>query len=169
MTFNNEPTDEEFFNAVSSTRQGANDSFQVYNPVDDSFEEWPSGQIENGPQTDSFHDDNRGGGELPHSHNNGYNNNRGGGEMPHSHNNGFNNNRGGGELPHSHNNGYIKSDKTSSEDDALARSIAEQDLPPGVTAVEQQEIMMRLLTQQLRRGEDFEEGVSPLLEQRLRE
>lgn len=135
MTFNNEPTDEEFFNAVSSTRQGANDSFQVYNPVDDSFEEWPSGQIENGPQTDSFHDDNR----------------------------------GGGELPHSHNNGYIKSDKTSSEDDALARSIAEQDLPPGVTAVEQQEIMMRLLTQQLRRGEDFEEGVSPLLEQRLRE
>ena len=152
MAFNNEPTDEEFFNAVSSTRQGANDSFQVYNPVDDSFEEWPSGQIENGPQTDSFHDDNRADGELPHSYNNGYNDNR-----------------GDGELPHSHNNGYIKSDKTSSEDDALARSIAEQDLPPGVTAVEQQEIMMRLLTQQLRRGEDFEEGVSPQLEQRLRE
>jgi len=135
MAFNNEPTDEEFFNAVSSTRHGTNDSFQVYNPVDDSFEEWPSGQIENVPQSDSFNDDGR----------------------------------GGGELPHSHNNDYIRSDKNSAEDDALARSIAEQDLPPGVTAVEQQEIMMRLLTQQLRRGEDFEEGVSPQLEQRLRD
>ena len=55
------------------------------------------------------------------------------------------------------------------EDDALAKAIAEQDLPPGVSAVEQQEIMMRLLTQQLRRGEDAGGDVSPELEQRLRE
>ena len=55
------------------------------------------------------------------------------------------------------------------DDDALARAIAEQDVPPGVSAAEQQEVMMRLLTQQLRRG-DWDgagEELSPALEQRL--
>ena len=66
------------------------------------------------------------------------------------------------------------------DDDALAQAIAEQDLPPGVSAAEQQEIMMRLLTQQLRRGDwgtnddgNGENGntteLSPALEQRLRD
>ena len=59
----------------------------------------------------------------------------------------------------------------SLDDDALAQAIAEQDLPPGVSAVEQQEVMMRLLTQQLRRGRDWanDENISPALEQRLRD
>ncbi|KAL7469309.1 hypothetical protein ACHAXS_009575 [Conticribra weissflogii] len=56
------------------------------------------------------------------------------------------------------------------DDDALAQAIAEQDLPPGVSALEQQEIMMRLLTQQLRRGDWANESeLSPALEQRLRD
>eukprot|EP00985_Skeletonema_marinoi_P021241 scaffold12932_cov66-Skeletonema_marinoi.AAC.1 len=56
------------------------------------------------------------------------------------------------------------------DDDALAQAIAEQDLPPGVSAVEQQEMMMRLLTQQLRRGDwSNDETLSPALEQRLRD
>lgn len=56
------------------------------------------------------------------------------------------------------------------DDDALAQAIAEQDLPPGVSAVEQQEVMMRLLTQQLRRGDwANDETLSPALEQRLRD
>lgn len=65
------------------------------------------------------------------------------------------------------------------DDDALAQAIAEQDLPPGVSAVEQQEVMMRLLTQQLRRGglrggahtnwANNDEELSPALERRLRD
>jgi membrane associated rhomboid family serine protease len=56
------------------------------------------------------------------------------------------------------------------DDDALAQAIAEQDLPPGVSAVEHQEMMMRLLTQQLRRGDwANDETLSPALEQRLRD
>ena len=56
------------------------------------------------------------------------------------------------------------------DDDALAQAIAEQDLPPGVSVAEQQEIMMRLLTQQLRRGDWANESeLSPGLEQRLRD
>ena len=58
---------------------------------------------------------------------------------------------------------------TSMDDDMLAQAIAEQDLPPGVNAVEQQEIMMRLLTQQLRRGDWDASDISPALEQRLRD
>lgn len=58
---------------------------------------------------------------------------------------------------------------TSMDDDMLAQAIAEQDLPPGVNAVEQQEIMMRLLTQQLRRGDWDDSDISPALEQRLRD
>ena len=58
---------------------------------------------------------------------------------------------------------------TSMDDDVLAQAIAEQDLPPGVNAVEQQEIMMRLLTQQLRRGDWDDSDISPALEQRLRD
>jgi len=61
---------------------------------------------------------------------------------------------------------------TTMDDDALAQAIAEQDLPPGVSAVEQQEVMMRLLTQQLRRGGGNwanEDDLSPALEQRLRD
>eukprot|EP00574_Skeletonema_japonicum_P009915 CAMPEP_0201718010 /NCGR_PEP_ID=MMETSP0593-20130828/3609_1 /ASSEMBLY_ACC=CAM_ASM_000672 /TAXON_ID=267983 /ORGANISM="Skeletonema japonicum, Strain CCMP2506" /LENGTH=560 /DNA_ID=CAMNT_0048208189 /DNA_START=251 /DNA_END=1930 /DNA_ORIENTATION=+ len=56
------------------------------------------------------------------------------------------------------------------DDNALAQAIAEQGLPPGVSAVEQQEVMMRLLTQQLRRGDwANDETLSPALEQRLRD
>ena len=56
------------------------------------------------------------------------------------------------------------------DDDALAQAIAEQELPPGVSAVEQQEVMMRLLTQQLRRGDwSNDDNLSPALEQRLRD
>jgi hypothetical protein len=64
-------------------------------------------------------------------------------------------------------------------DDALARAIAEQDLPPGVSVAEQQEVMMRLLTQRIRRGDrDDDDGhggggvgekLSPALEARLRD
>lgn len=67
-------------------------------------------------------------------------------------------------------------------DDALARAIAEQGLPPGVSALEQQEIMMRLLTQRIRTGPAAavnggggcdgvggEVGLSPALEARLRD
>jgi len=64
----------------------------------------------------------------------------------------------------------IANDDASMDDDALAQAIAEQDLPPGVSAVEQQEVMMRLLTQQLRRGDwANDENLSPSLEQRLRD
>ncbi|KAL9179853.1 hypothetical protein ACHAXT_007823 [Thalassiosira profunda] len=63
-----------------------------------------------------------------------------------------------------------KAQDSSVDDDALAQAIAEQDLPPGVSAAEQQEVMMRLLTQQLRRGDwSNEEELSPALEQRLRD
>ena len=63
-----------------------------------------------------------------------------------------------------------KKSEMDDDDDALAQAIAEQDLPPGVSAVEQQEIMMRLLTQQLRRGDwANDEDLSPALEQRLRD
>jgi len=63
-----------------------------------------------------------------------------------------------------------KSGNVEIDDDALAQAIAEQDLPPGVSALEQQEIMMRLLTQQLRRGDCANESdLSPALEQRLRD
>jgi hypothetical protein len=63
------------------------------------------------------------------------------------------------------------------DDDALARAIAEQDLPPGVSVAEQQEVMMRLLTQRIRRGdhrsgaggEGGGEPLSPALEARLRD
>ena len=75
------------------------------------------------------------------------------------------------------NNDNINNNPTSIEDDiALAAAIATQDLPPGVSAHEQQEIMMRLLTQQLRRRGDWDvdgdghvEGLSPALEARLRD
>lgn len=74
-------------------------------------------------------------------------------------------------------NDNINNNPTSIEDDiALAAAIATQDLPPGVSAHEQQEIMMRLLTQQLRRRGDWDvdgdghvEGLSPALEARLRD
>ena len=62
------------------------------------------------------------------------------------------------------------------DDDALARAIAEQDLPPGVSVAEQQEVMMRLLTQRIRRGDQSGGGsgggggeLSPALEARLRD
>ncbi len=71
------------------------------------------------------------------------------------------------------------SNNTPLDDDALARAVAEQDLPPGVSAIEQQEIMMRLLTQQIRRGvasgggggdgSNNDEPLSPALEQRMRD
>jgi hypothetical protein len=72
------------------------------------------------------------------------------------------------------------SNNTPPDDDALARAVAEQDLPPGVSAIEQQEIMMRLLTQQIRRGagsggggggdgSNNDEPLSPALEQRMRD
>lgn len=71
--------------------------------------------------------------------------------------------------------GPVKNVDESMDDDALAQAIAEQDLPPGVSAAEQQEVMMRLLTQQIRRGglDRGEDGggaeLSPALEQRLRD
>ena len=74
------------------------------------------------------------------------------------------------------------------DDTALARAIAEQELPPGVSVAEQQEIMMRLLTQRIRCGptsgegynngtttangggqDNTEEGLSPALHARLRD
>ena len=60
---------------------------------------------------------------------------------------------------------------TEDEDnEQLAQAIAAQELPPGVSAVEQQEIMMRLLTQQLRKGDwSSEDELSPALGQRLRD
>lgn len=60
---------------------------------------------------------------------------------------------------------------TEDEDnEKLAQAIAAQELPPGVSAVEQQEIMMRLLTQQLRKGDwSSEDELSPALGQRLRD
>jgi hypothetical protein len=129
MALNNEPTDEEFFHAIKSPeppKEGTpNESFTVYNPVEDSFEGWPHGTYED----DSFHDNSN--------------------------------------SPGSPSRNIVTTDE--SPDDELARQIAEQDLPPGVSAIEQQEIMMRLLTQQLRRGEDARGEISPELEQRLRE
>lgn len=150
MSFNNEPSDDEFFKAMScpprskSSNGGGtgNESFTVYNPVEDSFEGWPHGTFEDALSAneggDSFRDNNRG------SHID-----------------------SAGDGPSS----PARSDHVDNEneDDELARAIAEQNLPPGVSAVEQQEIMMRLLTQQLRRGDESGEGVSPELEQRLRE
>ena len=44
------------------------------------------------------------------------------------------------------------------DDTELARAIAEQELPPGVSVAEQQEIMMRLLTQRIRCGPTSGEG-----------
>lgn len=144
MSFNNEPTDEEFFNAMNSNKGvTGNESFTVYNPVEDSFGGWPHGIVEDAlPETnagqDSFNENNRG------LHTESVD------DSPPS------------SPVRTANNG-------KDEDDALARAIAEQELPPGVSAVEQQEIMMRLLTQQLRRGDDTGEAISPELEQRLRE
>ncbi|KAL7502917.1 hypothetical protein ACHAXN_000788 [Cyclotella atomus] len=152
MSFNQEPTDEEFFNAMnspsrskSSSNNGTgNESFTVYNPVEDSFDGWPHGTYEdagmplgsgNEALQESFQEDSK-----LHTDNN-----------------------GPASPSRSHTN------RNDTEDDALARAIAEQDLPPGVSAVEQQEIMMRLLTHQLRRGDESGEGVSPELEQRLRD
>ena len=166
MAFTNEPTDEEFFSALhSSKRPGqssdnvdvANESFTVYNPVDDSFEGWPTGVVEDMPRSDAtsnadkskdiFHDNSQ------------YIQDVRVGTL-----------RATDNLPGNRHVDMDVSDTINeSPDDVLARQIAEQDLPPGVSAVEQQEIMMRLLTQQLRRGDDADAVVSPELEQRLRE
>jgi hypothetical protein len=150
MSFNQEPTDEEFFNAMnsatrskSSSNNGTNESFTVYNPVEDSFEGWPHGTFEDA--NTPLGADNDAAEETFHENS---------------------------ELHTDNNVGPVspsRSNVNNVQDDALARAIAEQDLPPGVSAVEQQEIMMRLLTQQLRRGDESGEGVSPELEQRLRE
>ena len=165
MAFNNEPTDEEFFSALqseqrsrqSSSNAGTGESFTVYNPVDDSFEGWPTGIVEDLPRSDSmsnveenkdtFNDNSQ---LIPDGRD-------GTLAVPNS------------PLRNEHADTDVSDTINESPDDALARQIAEQDLPPGVSAVEQQEIMMRLLTQQLRRGDDAEREVSPELEQRLRE
>jgi hypothetical protein len=142
-----------------SSPSGANSAFRVYNPVDDSFEGWPAeSSFENHPSTADS-------GELDSFREN----------SSSSHDAvavSTGNRRRGNE---GHNRSLSSSRNTPSEsqdDTALARAIAEQDLPPGVSAIEQQEVMMRLLTQQLRRGDwsTGEEGsLSPELEQRLRE
>lgn len=120
----------------------------VYNPVDERFASWPDNGDEpvaqkdsNGDDINPFLDDDEIDIQLVDS-----------------------------QREQLSNNTASKMIDTSMDDDALAQAIAEQDLPPGVSAVEQQEVMMRLLTQQLRRGDwANDEDLSPALEQRLRD
>ena len=164
--------------APSQEEEGATfNGMTVYNPVDESFEGWPSGREQNaGAINDTFDEDDIN--VLPNDSNLENNNIDDDGfdmnnpeviaaqEQQLSQYYDANNAKGGVD--------------TSMDDDALAQAIAEQDLPPGVSAAEQQEIMMRLLTQQLRRGDwgtnddgNGENGntteLSPALEQRLRD
>ena len=164
--------------APSQEEEGATfNGMAVYNPVDESFEGWPSGREQNaGAINDTFDEDDIN--VLPNDSNLENNNIDDDGfdmnnpevivaqEQQLSQYYDANNAKGGVD--------------TSMDDDALAQAIAEQDLPPGVSAAEQQEIMMRLLTQQLRRGDwgtnddgNGENGntteLSPALEQRLRD
>lgn len=165
--------------APSQEKGGAFNGMAVYNPVDENFEGWPSGrQEQNAANTDTFDEDDIH--VLPNDSTLENNNI----------DNGFDINDpeviASQEKQLSQYETYNKNNDakggvdTSINDDALAQAIAEQDLPPGVTAAEQQEIMMRLLTQQLRRGDwgttDDENGengntteLSPALEQRLRD
>ena len=163
--------------APSQEGEGATfNGMAVYNPVDENFEGWPSGREQNAANSDTFDEDDIN--VLPNDSNSENNNIDDGFDMNDpeviaaqeqqlSQYEANNNNANGGV-------------DTSMDDDALAQAIAEQDLPPGVSAAEQQEIMMRLLTQQLRRGDwgttDDENGengntteLSPALEQRLRD
>ena len=96
--------------------------------------------------------------------------------------------------PNTNNINTNDNNNDDNDDTALARAIAEQELPPGVSIAEQQEIMMRLLTQRIRcgptsggfegynhnngttttttNGQDNtteEEGLSPALQARLRD
>lgn len=168
--------------APSQQEEGATfNGMAVYNPVDESFEGWPSGREQNaGAINDTFDEDDIN--VLPNDSNLENNNN--------IDDDGFDMNdpeviaaqeQQLSQYYEANNNNNAKGGvDTSMDDDALAQAIAEQDLPPGVSAAEQQEIMMRLLTQQLRRGDwgtsDDENGengntteLSPALEQRLRD
>jgi membrane associated rhomboid family serine protease len=153
------------------------DGFQVYNPVDDDFEEWPDPEKnlytseELMERRDAVHEQEMFRRKLKDADNFVYN---------------FEKNDKEIKVFDIDDPDFIDRSSAASEtvieplplenldscdnDDALAQAIAEQDLPPGVSAVEQQEIMMRLLTQQLRRGDwANDETLSPALEQRLRD
>lgn len=197
--------------ATTTTRIGAastatpHDSFEVYNPVDDSFAAWQEDEKDvshqQHRQSGSVGDD--GGGDdyndtsfytvksLPpenyldesnicnHKNSNNYSDPditrdtldalvEEADNMNYSTSNNISNNN-----INNIDNNISSFNNTPLDDDALARAVAEQDLPPGVSAIEQQEIMMRLLTQQLRRGGggdwSNDETLSPALEQRMRD
>ncbi|KAL3799010.1 hypothetical protein HJC23_005149 [Cyclotella cryptica] len=142
-----------------SSPSGANSGFRVYNPVEDSFEGWPA--------EPSFENDSNAAesNELDSFREN-YSSSHVAAAV--STDNRLRDNDG-----HDRSLSSARNTPGETQDDtALARAIAEQDLPPGVSAIEQQEVMMRLLTQQLRRGDwstGDEGSLPPELEQRLRE
>ena len=160
-------SDDDFFNALDTPKSQPDkpqttltpprNEFRVYNPVDGNYEEWPQDAQESSFEQILGKDTPERKGSNPSQFFEHILGRDGADSDSFRENSDF-----GNSTPNN----------ASEEDDtALARAIAEQDLPPGVSASEQQEVMMRLLTQQLRRGDWSEEegGLPPELEQRLRE
>jgi len=150
------------------------EGFKVYNPIDDDFEEWPDPEKHlytleelHGKRTDALKEQQLFRKKLRDAENFCNNIDRHGDDIKLFDDNDNN------DQSTVENDTVIEPlpFDNCDDDDALAKAIAEQGLPPGVSAVEQQEIMMRLLTQQLRRGGDWanDETLSPALEQRLRD